>query len=466
MLKFESPRKFKCTASVLCCCSVVLINLAIFIGLIMDSVINRKISDQLVMTNSNEDTWGEVPGKYDVLVTRNLTLFHILNPECFLDGSGPVQVSHTEPIYLREKHATSNPSFSADGALVTFNQTISFDLAMDKSKFDQICQSNVTIANMFAIGAWDSAAKQLNFTMKSFYTLGSILATGVADDEIFYEGVSLAVDIAYTKRNTFSELYNKDFQPAGISRAKAEQIFSDGLYGWSNNNTIKKWTQAIYRGAESDDALFLVDYFGLSFEQISKLFKGRISKAVFEGVALVKDNYNCPPSPSGHLPCDPNYLIAIQVGRQQVSLAPPPPVAGPHPGRPIQDARREERDHIRLRRVLLLLQRLLLEARVERLGVPEPGADPRAVRPALRLRAERLRGQQQPDPRAPAQHGRPDPRGPAVRPDAECERLRRGQVAAAPRQRVHRARALRILQVSRGQFLLRGLRRHCGGDKS
>jgi CD36 family len=394
MLKFESPRKFKCAASVLCCCSVVLINMAIFIGLIMDSVIDRKITEQLVMTSSNEDTWGEVPGKYDVLVTRNLTLFHILNPECFETGTGPVQVSHTEPIYLREKHVTSNPSFSADGALVTFNQTVTFDLAMDRAKFDQICQSNVTVANMFAIGAWDSAAKQLNFTMKAFFTLGSVLATAVSDDEIFYEGVSMAVYLAYVSRNSLEQLYNKDFQPAGVSRELAEIVYWDGLHGWSNNNTIKKWCQAIVRGAESDDALFLADYFGLSFEQLGKLFKSRISKAVLEAVALVKDYYNCPPNPSGSLPCDPNYLIAIQVGRQQVSLFPPPPVAAVNPGGAIQLSRRQERDDFRLRRVLVLLQRVLPQTRLERLGVPGPRAHSRAVHAALRVRAGWLRGEQ------------------------------------------------------------------------
>ena len=40
---------------------------------------------------------------------------------------------------------------------------------------------------------------------------------------------------------------------------------------------------------------------------------------------MVKDYYKCPASPSRGLTCDPMFLAAIQVGRQEVTLNPPPP---------------------------------------------------------------------------------------------------------------------------------------------
>ena len=370
-MEFKSARAFKITASLVCCCSVILINIAIFTGLIVDSLIDRQISDQLTMTSSNIDVWGQVPGKYDISVLRNLTVFSIVDPEAFFSGSTPVQVRHSEPIILREKHITGPPSFSADQNLVTFNQSITYDLAMDEAEYSRICSSNVTVANLYAMGAWDSAGKQFNFTMKAFYTLGAVLASSTADDDIYFECVSLAVQVAYIARNKFQDLFNKDFQPAGIGLEKAQRIFSDPLFGWSNNVTLKKWGQAIVRGSESDDALFLADYFDLTYEQISKLFSGRFSKAVAEGAALVKDNYNCPATPGGRLACDPVYLIAIQVGRQEVTRVPPPPVLFPDLGRPFSDPRREERECLRPPRVLVLLQRDIPFLRLKRLCLPK-----------------------------------------------------------------------------------------------
>ena len=105
---------------------------------------------------------------------------------------------------------------------------------------------------------------------------------------------------------------------------KAQWIFSDSLHGWSNNVTIKRWVQAVSRGVESDVALYLADYFDLSFDQLSKLFTGRFSKAVNEVIMLSVTNYQCPSNQDKV--CDPNYLAAIQIGRQEVTKRPPPPV--------------------------------------------------------------------------------------------------------------------------------------------
>lgn len=323
-MKFESPFKFKLTMSLLCCFTVVFINVAIFAGIAIDAIIKRKISTQLTMTQDNIDVWGQVPGRYDIFVTRNLTLYNISNPDALFTNSGPIQISHTEPILLREKHIVNNSVFSGDGNMVTFNETYTFDIAMPQADFDRIGNSNVTMINLFALGAWDSAAKRFNLTMKAFYTLGSLLTCATADDDVYYEALGLAVYVAYVNRSTFQEVYNRDFLPAGISKDKAQWIYSDILYGWNSNSTVKKWAQAIDRGAESDDAIFLADYFDLSFQQISHLFKGRVSKAVQEGALLVKDAFSCPST--GTKSCDPVYLAAIQIGRQDISLRPPPPI--------------------------------------------------------------------------------------------------------------------------------------------
>lgn len=319
-LKFEHPFKFKVVATGTCCLSVLFINVAIFTGIIIQNIVNRKINDQLVITPSNIDVWGEVPGKYNIQVIRNISLFNILNPEDIFTNN-PIKVAHTTPILLLEKHITNNPIFSTDNNYVTFNQTYTYDVAMDPQQYNQVCNQNVTIANLFAMGAWDTAGKHLNLSQKAFYALGSLLTSPVLDDDIYYESLSLGVFVLYINRSDFTQLYNRDFQPAGIPMDKAQWIYNDAIYGWKTMNTIKKWVQAINRGIESDDAVFLSDYFNLSYLQLSKLFTGKIQKAVQEAVALIKDNY-C----SADLrPCDAMYLTLIQIGRQDVTMKPPPP---------------------------------------------------------------------------------------------------------------------------------------------
>src|SRR3990167_6615302 len=104
-MKFQDKFKFKLCTSIVCCVTVLLINLAIFTGIIIDSVVNRKISDQLIMTDSNFDVWGSVPGKYGISVIRNLTFFQIQNPDAIFTNEKLV-VQHTDPIYLQEAHVT------------------------------------------------------------------------------------------------------------------------------------------------------------------------------------------------------------------------------------------------------------------------------------------------------------------------------------------------------------------------
>ena len=321
-MKFQDKFKFKLCTSIVCCVTVLLINLAIFTGIIIDSVVNRKISDQLIMTDSNFDVWGSVPGKYGISVIRNLTFFQIQNPDAIFTNEKLV-VQHTDPIYLQEAHVTSSPVFSGGDNLVTFNQTYTFTPAMDINQFNSIMNQNITTINLYAMAVWDGAAKQLNLSQVSFYTLGGLLTSLVIDDDIYFEALSLGVYLVYVQNLNFQQMYSREFQPAAIPMDTASLIFNDPVYGFANNQTIKKWVQAMYRGTESDDAVFFADYYNLTYNQISLFFKGKFSKAVQEISVLVKDQYTCPTK--GKLTCDPNFMAAIQVGRQEITMNPPPP---------------------------------------------------------------------------------------------------------------------------------------------
>lgn len=321
-MKFQDKFKFKLCTSMVCCVTVVLINLAIFTSIIIDAIVDRKISDQLIMTDSNFDIWGAVPGKYGIAVIRNLTFFQLQNPDAIFTNDKLI-VQHTDPILLQENHVTSTPVFSGGDNLVTFNQTYTYTPAMDMPTYNNIMNQNITTINLYAMAVWDGAAKQLNLSQVSFYTLGGLLTSLVVDDDIYFEALSLGVYLVYVQNLNFQQMYSREFQPAAIPLDTATLIFNDPVYGFANNQTIKKWVQAMYRGTESDDAIFFVDYYNLTYNQISLLFKGKFSKAVQEISILVRDQYTCPTK--GKLTCDPNFMAAIQVGRQEITMNPPPP---------------------------------------------------------------------------------------------------------------------------------------------
>lgn len=82
---------------------------------------------------------------------------------------------------------------------------------MSPEDFSRVNNTKITIANIYALAAWDSAGKQLNLSQKAFYSIGNLLVTGALDDDLYFEGLSLAVQLAYVNRTTFDEIFNGDF---------------------------------------------------------------------------------------------------------------------------------------------------------------------------------------------------------------------------------------------------------------
>lgn len=331
MTTFKSPTKLKIFSGCCICIILIFIIIASLTGYVLNKVIDSSVKSQLTMTSDNIDVWGSVPGKYDIKILRNLTLFTMLNPNDLYSSAQadpstykPIKVKQSESLLFYERHTTTDVTFNDDSTKVNFSQTLSYDLAMEQKEYDRISNQEITIPNIYALGAWDSAGKQLNTSQMAFYTLGSILTSMTIDDDIFYEALALGVNAAYIEGATFEELYNRDFEPAGIDKPTAQRIYSDPVFGWSKNTTVKRWGQAIVRGVEGTDSHFLKNYFGLTYQQMGQLVKGRISKAVELTQLLLKDTYNCPKN--SPISCNSQFLAAIQLGRQDVTLLSPPPV--------------------------------------------------------------------------------------------------------------------------------------------
>lgn len=317
---FRSLLRLKLCSSVLICCSTLCIGLAVSVGYIINYVIMSGIEQELVLTLDNSNTWGEVPGLYNVMVYRNITVFEFLNPEDIYTPGVPLKFQMTEPVYLQEIQSINTPSFSSDNNLVNYTQNISFTVAMNETDYNRIMTKPRTIANFYAMGVWQGT-KDMNQTQRVFYTLGQIVTTLNTEDDLYYEILTYTVFSLYVSKTSLNDIYAQNFQPCGVSQAAFSLIYNDPIYGLSNNQTLKIWVRAIDKGADSKDMNTITDYFDLNYEQVKSLMKLDLAKSVSDNVGLVKATYQCP-----GLTCSSTYLEAIQLGRQGVSLYPPPSV--------------------------------------------------------------------------------------------------------------------------------------------
>jgi hypothetical protein len=59
--------------------SLLFLIIAIATPPLLNKAVEGQVKDNVVMTPANEDTWGEIPGKYNLSVLRHVTLFNFSN---------------------------------------------------------------------------------------------------------------------------------------------------------------------------------------------------------------------------------------------------------------------------------------------------------------------------------------------------------------------------------------------------
>lgn len=295
---------------------------AIVIFFIIESIIEDKISEQVssqvVMTKDNPDQWGNLPGKYDVDLQRQITFFNFENAEeVFLEGKKPI-LKEKPSIFLKEKNEVFSISESDEGDLINFINKYSFYNEREGEADDPLEQI-IEIPNVYALGVWITASKPDDKTA-AFNGIAGLLSGLLKADSIYMGVLNSGVYTTVVEGKTFQEIYDGIFKNAGLTIEKSELIWNDPLFGWKQDKTFIEWVRAAQEGQKSDSAVELAKYFDLRSGVISKL-TGRSSSIATSLLALkpiLARAYGCP-----RLVCNSVYLANIQLTSQRVTAKPP-----------------------------------------------------------------------------------------------------------------------------------------------
>lgn len=93
-----------------------------FLSPLFNSMIKKSLKSQLVLSKDSVDTWGNIPGEYNLTVTREITLFDFTNPQSLLTGEKPL-LKMVDPIKIQELNIISNISESTTKNEIFFTNT-------------------------------------------------------------------------------------------------------------------------------------------------------------------------------------------------------------------------------------------------------------------------------------------------------------------------------------------------------
>ena len=314
-------------------CSVICLIIAIVIPIVLIKVRDSQIKENLILNKSNgKSTWGEIPGKMDVLMVQHYHMFNLTNPEEFLEGGRPSIVELNGYKY-REHDDFLDVSYGSD---VKYNL---YRYAKRSSKIHwpkNISEDDlITTVSLGAFGGWDLVK---HFSRQQLSTIAlSILADSLETvlPSLSY-GIAMRALLVNEKVADFLI-----FSPAGITPDQASNIWNDATYGMGNTIGLQQWIRALEENlSKSQDFVLTYPYtstlnilrklFGLSESQLSSLFSGQFLTTYQLVTLLFYNNYECQEWPVRDFTCDPLYLAGLQWASSEITRFPPAiPPLGP-----------------------------------------------------------------------------------------------------------------------------------------
>ena len=324
--------------------TIAVLSLTLFLKRLINFQIKQGVLKQVILTPDNVNHWGNVPGSFDIKVTRNISMLNWTNPGAVTTLTSNTsktlpEFKLTDSVILRERSNVSDLKSLHNGEQVSFtnvyNLTIEEDLEMEKNDKQGNKTSNsaknvkntldneVTIPNVYAFAVWRNS-KIAKIQHRALATFGSLYLGFIQDDTIYMQGVTAAINILFmSKDTTFETVYNRYLQHSGLPQPDALRLYEDSVYGWRYPGLRKFWFQAQIRGHDSQDFINLRLYFGLTTLQLTNLLKSVKPDIDFAQMAI-KNSFNCP-----KIPCDSGYLTKIQLASQNVSENAPGKAASP-----------------------------------------------------------------------------------------------------------------------------------------
>lgn len=90
---------------------------------IIGKLIQNGLKSELVMKSSNVDKWGEIPGKYNLQMIRNISFFNWKNPENFKNNGEKPIFQRVESVLLQELNQISDIKADSKAAEISYNLT-------------------------------------------------------------------------------------------------------------------------------------------------------------------------------------------------------------------------------------------------------------------------------------------------------------------------------------------------------
>jgi hypothetical protein len=312
--------------SIVLTCSAICLIIAIVIPIIMIKLRDSEIKKNLILNKSNgKRTWGEIPGKLDVLMIQHYHMFNLTNPEEFMEGARP-KVVEINGYKYREHDEFLDISYGDD---VKYNL---YRYAKRSSKIQwakNISEDDLIMTvSIGAFGGWDLIK---HFTRQQLSTIALSILADSLETVLPTLSYSIAMKVLLVNEKVANALI---FAPAGITAQQGSNIWNDPVYGMGNVGGLQNWIRALDENLMKNQEFQLVrpysstlnilrKMFGLSQEQIVSLFSGQFLTTYQLVTLLFYNNFECEAWEERDFTCDPIFLAGIQWAYSGVTRFPP-----------------------------------------------------------------------------------------------------------------------------------------------
>lgn len=283
------------TASIAITCFI----LAFFVEGYFDGLIKENLSEEMIMTEDNSDSWAYTPGHTKVDIIRDIYMFNLTNPdEVKLSGAIPAISLKGSYSYLEHDDFVARRYTHHDGSdtgQVEFRRHQWFDKygEWDKGLSEDDLITNV---NLGAAGAWYQL-KHLPVPTVALVGLTTLIQglDSLLPAQAYAQGVKKIL-ASYSLTNIVI------FSSAKLTHNQTLQLFYDKTYGFEHWETLQYWVQAVLQGGMNATYQYqsglggtqhiLQSYFGYNDFQMAELLNN-LQSAVIAGADVISKSINC-----------------------------------------------------------------------------------------------------------------------------------------------------------------------------
>jgi len=303
--------------------AIIFIVIACALTPITDTLIKSTVNDQVFLKESNKNTWGEVPGQYELFIARNISIFNYTNAkDSYLNSEKPVFKLTTE-LPFRETQSVSDLTPSADGSTIAMNQRIMTSPYNLTSEQEAQLNTKLKIPNIAALGAWDTL-KNYNASKLAAGAFSGMITALTRDDTMLLSALSTAVfDLFITNRAKCDAMIFDNVH--GLSEEQKDRLWEDPNYGFQGFATMNGWMHATQLGPESNVAILMANHFNLNRGQSTQIINS-LKSASSSAMLTMVNLFDCP-----NAYCSSKHLAAVQWASQNVSAGVPLSAIEPMP---------------------------------------------------------------------------------------------------------------------------------------